>query len=119
MLWLNEGDKEVGPWKYGLLMLMWLLSFLMLSEIHYPSFKKINWRTRRTLPWMFVIILVAVCAVIFWHVVPAILFTAYLLYGGVRPWVSRKWRREIEEDGGESLVEVVHKDDDGEDESAA
>ena len=119
MLWLNEGEKEVGPWKYGLLLLMWLLSFLMLSEFHYPSFKRINWRTRRSLPWVFAVILVAVCAVIFWHVVPAILFTSYLIYGGIRPWISRKWRREIEEDGGEPDVEVLEKTKDGEGESAA
>ncbi len=119
MLWLNEGEKEVGPWKYGLLFLMWLLSFLMLSEYHYPSFKRINWRTRRSLPWVFVIILVAVCAVIFWHVVPALIFTAYLIYGGVRPWISRKWRREIEEDGDDSEVEALKSVDDDEGESAA
>jgi len=119
MLWLNEGEKEVGPWKYGLLFLMWLLSVLMLSEFHYPSFKRINWRTRRSLPLVFCFILVAVCAVIFWHVVPAILFTAYLIYGGIRPWVSRKWRREIEEDGGDLEVEVVEEMEDDEGESAA
>lgn len=119
LLWLNEGEKEVGIWKYGLLFLMWLLSFLMLSEYKYPSFKRLNWRTRRSLPWVFVIILVAVCAVIFWHVVPAIIFTSYLIYGGVRPWISRKWRREIEDDGDEPDIEVMESPDDDEGESAA
>jgi CDP-diacylglycerol--serine O-phosphatidyltransferase len=28
----------------------------------------------------------------------AVLFVAYLLYGLVRPWVSRRWQREIESD---------------------
>jgi CDP-diacylglycerol--serine O-phosphatidyltransferase len=32
---------------------------------------------------------------------PAILFLAYLLYGFLRPWLSREWRREIEEEIGE------------------
>jgi CDP-diacylglycerol--serine O-phosphatidyltransferase len=27
---------------------------------------------------------------------PSVIFVSYLLYGLVRPWVSRKWRREIE-----------------------
>lgn len=112
MLWLNEGDKEIGSWRYGLLFLMWLLSFLMLSEYHYPSFKKINWRTRRSLPWAFVLILVVVCAVIFWHVVPAVIFTTYLVYGGVRPWISRKWRREIEDEGEDEVVALKKVDDD-------
>ena len=31
-----------------------------------------------------------------WHWMPAVLFVSYLLYGLVRPWVSRKWRQEIE-----------------------
>jgi hypothetical protein len=32
---------------------------------------------------------------------PAVLFLAYLLYGFLRPWLSREWRREIEEEIGE------------------
>jgi CDP-diacylglycerol--serine O-phosphatidyltransferase len=31
----------------------------------------------------------------------ALLFVAYLLYGLVRPWISRRWRREIEEEDEE------------------
>ena len=27
---------------------------------------------------------------------PSVIFVTYLLYGLARPWVSRKWRREIE-----------------------
>jgi CDP-diacylglycerol--serine O-phosphatidyltransferase len=29
---------------------------------------------------------------------PAILFLSYLLYGFVRPWISKAWQREIEEE---------------------
>ena len=32
---------------------------------------------------------------------PAVLFLVYLLYGLVRPWVSKTWQREIEEEIGE------------------
>jgi CDP-diacylglycerol--serine O-phosphatidyltransferase len=32
---------------------------------------------------------------------PAVLFLVYLLYGLVRPWVSKAWQREIEEEIGE------------------
>jgi CDP-diacylglycerol--serine O-phosphatidyltransferase len=97
LLWLNEGDKELGAWKYGLLLLMWLLSFLMLSEFRYPSFKHINWKTRRSLPWVFLAVLAIVCSVFWWKVVPAAFFTLYLVYGLIRPWVSKRWRRGIEE----------------------
>lgn len=99
LIWLNEGPREIGAWRYALLVLMWLLSFLMLSEFRYPSFKHINLKTRRSLPWVFVAVLVLVCAVLFWRVVPAVLFTSYLVYGAARPFISRRWRREIEEDG--------------------
>jgi CDP-diacylglycerol--serine O-phosphatidyltransferase len=36
---------------------------------------------------------------------PAVLFLAYLLYGLLRPWLSRDWRREIEEEIGEEPSE--------------
>ncbi len=97
MLWLNEGDKDVGNWRYLLLVIMPLLSFMMLSEFSYPSFKAMNWRAKRSLVWLFVAILVLVSAVNFVYFVPLLIFVAYLAYGLVRPWVSREWRREIEE----------------------
>lgn len=122
ILWLNEGDKEIGGWRYLLLFLMLLLSFLMLSEFSYPSFKTIDWRTRRSLPWVFVAVLVLVCAVMFWKFVPFAIFLTYLIYGCVRPWISRRLRREIEEDGEEFEPRVVSPEtgdgDEGE-ESAA
>jgi CDP-diacylglycerol--serine O-phosphatidyltransferase len=31
-----------------------------------------------------------------WQWMPSVIFVSYLLYGLARPWVSRKWRREIE-----------------------
>lgn len=99
MIWLNEGQKDLGPWRYVLLVLMLLLSFMMLSEFRYPSFKAMNWRAKKSLIWLFVAVLVLVCAVNFVEFVPLIIFLAYLIYGLVRPWISRKWRREIE-DGG-------------------
>lgn len=130
LLWLNEGEKTIGSWRYVLLVMMWLLSFLMLSEFRYPSFKHINWKTRRSLPWVFVAVLVIVMAVLYFYVVPAILFTLYLTYGLVRPWISRRWRREIEEpaegDDCDLLVngsseydlEILKNGDDDDDESS-
>jgi len=32
---------------------------------------------------------------------PAVLFLLYLLYGLFRPWVSKTWQKEIEEELGE------------------
>ena len=96
ILWLNEGHKEIGPWRYILLVLMLLLSFMMLSEFRYPSFKAMNWRARRSMVWLFVVIVVLVCAVNFVEFVPLIIFLSYLVYGLLRPWISLKWQREIE-----------------------
>lgn len=110
MLWLDEGNKEIGPWKYGLAVLMVLLSYLMVSNVKYPSFKSVNWRTRRSLPWMLVSIMVMVFAAWNWQWMPAVLFVSYLIYGLVRPWVSRRWRQEIEieqeAEGGEEAAAV-------------
>ena len=105
MLWLNEGQKDLGAWRYVLLVLMLLLSFMMLSEFRYPSFKAMNWRAKRSLVWLFVAVVVLVCAVNFVEFVPLIIFLTYLTYGLVRPWVSREWRREIEDGIEENGIE--------------
>jgi CDP-diacylglycerol--serine O-phosphatidyltransferase len=41
---------------------------------------------------------VGLLLVSFFEVTLAAMFIAYLLYGLVRPWVSKRWRREIESD---------------------
>lgn len=106
MLWLNEGEKNIGNWKYLLVVIMLLLSFMMLSEFRYPSFKAVNWRAKRSLVWFFVVVVVLVCAVAFVEFVPLLIFLAYLSYGFMRPWISREWRHEIE-DGSEPPVEEI------------
>jgi CDP-diacylglycerol---serine O-phosphatidyltransferase len=83
---------------------------MMMSEHSYPSFKKVNWRTRRSLPWVFVAIVVLVSAVNFWKIVPFVIFLSYLTYGCVRPWISRQWRREIEDGDEEFEPEIVSAD---------
>lgn len=96
MLWLDEGNKEIGPWKYGLAVLMVLLSVLMMSDLEYPSFKSINWRTSRSPAWVLASIIVIAFTVRNWQWMPSVLFVSYLLYGLARPWISRRWRQEIE-----------------------
>jgi len=98
MLWLDEGERTIGNWKFGLPALMIFLSVLMFSRVRYPSFKAVNWRTQRSLPAFIGLIAVLVFSAMNYQWMPAVLFVAFLLYGFVRPFVSKALRREIEDD---------------------
>lgn len=101
MLWLDAGQKAIGPWKYALPPLMLFLSFMMFSRVHYPSFKAINWRTRRSMPKFIVISLVLIFTAMNYEWMPAMVFIAYLLYGLVRPMAPKAWRQEIDKEIGD------------------
>jgi len=58
----------------------------------------VNWRTERSLPAFIVVIGVLVFTALNYQWMPAVLFVAFLLYGFVRPFVSKALRREIEDD---------------------
>jgi CDP-diacylglycerol--serine O-phosphatidyltransferase len=96
MLWMAEGERQLGLWKFVLPPLLLFLSFMMFSRVRYPSFKTINWRTQRSLPWFLGVILLLVFTAMNYEWMPAVLFVAFLVYGFVRPYLSRSWRREIE-----------------------
>lgn len=97
MLWLEQGEKNIGNWRYALPILMLFLSWMMFSGFRYPSFKVINWRTKHTLPVFLLVILLFVFTILNYQWMPFVLFMVYLLYGFLRPWISRSWRREIED----------------------
>jgi CDP-diacylglycerol--serine O-phosphatidyltransferase len=101
LLWLAEGEHHLGRWKFVLPPLLLFLSFMMFSRFQYPSFKAINWRTKKSIPRFLAIILIGTLTVLYYEWMPAVLFLSYLLYGFLRPWLSREWRREIEEEIGE------------------
>ncbi len=105
MLWLAEGEHSLGKWKFVLPPLMLFLSFMMFSRVQYPSFKALNWKTKKSIPRFLVIILILAFTWLNYEWMPAVLFLAYLLYGFLRPWLSREWRREIEEEIGEEPAE--------------
>lgn len=114
VLWLNEGEKDIGAWRYVLPALMLLLSFMMLSEFRYPSFKAINWKAKKSLLWFFLAVLTLVCAVNFVEFVPLGIFFSYLIYGLIRPWISREWQIEIEEGSDEELLSKDIPSEEGE-----
>jgi CDP-diacylglycerol--serine O-phosphatidyltransferase len=73
------------------------ISLLMISDVRYPSFKKLGWSTRGTLGAIVIAVLLLFITVQFRYVMPVVLFSIYLLYGLlVRPWISQRLRKEIE-----------------------
>ena len=105
MIWWDEKEFAVGKWRYLLPVLMLFLSLMMVSKVKYPNFKTLDLRARRTSTKTLVAILFVGGAVVlrekllYW-VLPTF-FTAYLIYGFLRPRLSRKIRHEIEEDEDE------------------
>jgi CDP-diacylglycerol---serine O-phosphatidyltransferase len=98
LLWLAEGEHHLGRWKFVLPPLLLFLSFMMFSRFQYPSFKALNWKTKKSIPRFLAISIVLIFTVMNYEWMPAVLFLSYLLYGFLRPWLSREWRREIEEE---------------------
>lgn len=117
IIYFNDTDRDLGVWKYVLAGAMLGLSMLMVSNVRYPSFKKVGWRTRGT-PLVIVIAVVVIIATVrFKYVMPAVLFSTYLLYGlAVRPFLPVKVQKEIEEpvaepESGEAEIEVEAAED--------
>ena len=102
LVWLEEKNLPTSSWRWVLLAVLVFLSVMMVSEVKYPSFKKLDFRSRRPFTKFVVAVVVIACFVFLWkYLVPIVLpliFTSYLVYGFVRPRLSRKLRREIEED---------------------
>ena len=101
----NAGRRRA--WLRGsvLPVLLLFLSYLMVSEVKYPSFKKFNWRASKPFHKMLVILLVIATFIALWErilpVVAPLVFTIYLIYGFIRPKISRQMRHDIEEDDDE------------------
>lgn len=102
LLWFDEKNFMTGWWRYVLPVMMVFLSVMMVSEVKYPAFKTVNLRTRRTFTKLVSATLFIGCLFVLRNsVLPWLLpliFTAYLVYGFIRPHISKKMRREIEEE---------------------
>ncbi len=98
---LNEKERDLGNWKYLVAIVLLFLSAMMVSTIKYPSFKSLGLRSSITFRKAVVVGLVL--GLIFGlrerliYVIP-VFFTLYLIYGFIRPRISRKVRHEIEEE---------------------
>ncbi|HWI57628.1 MAG TPA: CDP-diacylglycerol--serine O-phosphatidyltransferase [Bacillota bacterium] len=107
----NEKERSLGNWNYLLVVVLLFLSAMMVSTVKYPSFKSLGLRststfTKAIFTALFLGLIFVLREKILYYVLPA-LFTAYLVYGFIRPRISGRMRREIEEE------------DEDEDESAA
>jgi CDP-diacylglycerol---serine O-phosphatidyltransferase len=104
LMWNEQRETEfLTSWgRFILPVLMLFLSMMMVSEVKYPSFKKLDLKARRPFPKMVVAILfIGMIVILRQFILPVILpiiFTAYLLYGFIRPRISRKVREEIEDE---------------------
>jgi CDP-diacylglycerol--serine O-phosphatidyltransferase len=75
---------------------------MMVSTVKYPSFKSLGLRSTSTfakaiIAALFLGLILVYKEKILFYVLPAV-FTLYLLYGFIRPRISRKVRYEIEEE---------------------
>lgn len=105
LLWWNDNkmiEFQESFLRYTLPVILVFLSIMMVSDVRYPSFKSLDWRAKRTFPKMVITIIIVGFLLITWrHVLPWLLpcaFTAYLVYGFIRPKLSRRLRRELEQE---------------------
>jgi CDP-diacylglycerol--serine O-phosphatidyltransferase len=102
---LSQKDRTLGNAKYLLAVVLVFLSAMMVSTVRYPSFKTLGIRSSSTFTKALIAALLLGVILVFrdkilFYVLPA-LFTVYLLYGFIRPFISRRMRKEIEEDDDE------------------
>jgi CDP-diacylglycerol--serine O-phosphatidyltransferase len=108
---LNEKERSLGIWQYVPALVLIFLSAMMVSTVRYPSFKTLGLRSTSTFSKAIVAAgilggLLVLREKILYYVLP-LFFTAYLVYGFVRPRISRKMRHDIEEDEDDDEDESV------------
>jgi len=99
---------ELGAWKYFLAVVLLFLSAMMVSTVKYPTFKSLGLRSTSTffkaiLAALFLGIILVFREKILYYLLPAF-FTVYLIYGFVRPRISKRMRHEIEEEEEEEEI---------------
>ena len=102
MIWLQEKSFSNSNLKFILPALMLFLSWMMVSNVKYPTFKTLDLKATRTftktlIGILFIGAVFVLREEILVFILPAF-FTAYLVYGFIRPRISHQMRREIEEE---------------------
>ncbi|MBM3882849.1 MAG: CDP-diacylglycerol--serine O-phosphatidyltransferase [Verrucomicrobia bacterium] len=100
LMWLEDREFPRGTWRYVLPGILLFLSVMMVSKVKYPSFKTLDLSARSPFTKLVCAVLfVGVLLILRERILPLVLpviFTAYLVYGFVRPRISRRVRQEIE-----------------------
>ncbi len=103
LTYYETGTALAKGWgRYGLVVLLVLLSFMMFSKMRYPSFKGLGWSTKPKLMWFIVIVFAVVLLIFFFRWAVAMVFLLYFSYGFIRPLLSIGMRKEIEQDNIEA-----------------
>lgn len=108
LLSFDEHDFRQSNWRYLLPVIMLFLSAMMVSEVKYPTFKRLDFKATRTFTKMVVIVLLIGLFFFLWEILPFVLpvvFVLYLVYGFIRPHISRKVRDDIEDEEDPDEVE--------------
>jgi CDP-diacylglycerol---serine O-phosphatidyltransferase len=103
---LNENERTLGNWKFVPAVVLMFLSAMMVSTVKYPSFKSLGLRSTSTFAKAIVAAMILGLVVVWWRTILyyalPLFFTAYLVYGFIRPRISRRMRHEIEEEDEEN-----------------
>jgi CDP-diacylglycerol--serine O-phosphatidyltransferase len=107
MMRVYEKDFVTGKWRFLLPALMIFLSWMMVSEVKYPTFKGLDLKATRTFTKTLLIIMCIPLILIFQErllvfALP-VFFISYLIYGFVRPFISKKMRADIEDEENEDI----------------
>ena len=102
LMWWEDKGFSTGQWRYVLPILMVFLSAMMISEVRYPSFKRVGFRLRgRFMTMVMVILFIGLLFILHQTVLPIFLplaFTSYLIYGFGRLKLPKARLQAIEED---------------------
>jgi CDP-diacylglycerol---serine O-phosphatidyltransferase len=111
MIWWYEKGFQQTWWRYALPVLMLFLSWMMVSEVKYPTFKSLDLKATRGFTKTLIAILFIVAVLILQEKILTcalpLFFTSYLIYGFIRPHISRRVREEIEEEEDEEDAHTV------------
>jgi CDP-diacylglycerol--serine O-phosphatidyltransferase len=111
MIWWDEKGFSKRNLKFALPVLMLFVSWMMVSEVKYPTFKAFDLRATRTFTkTLIAILLIGAVVILKGYILTFLLpafFTSYLIYGFIRPRISRKVRAQIEEEDEEDDTPTV------------